>query len=472
MTVSVSVRAMRAAKIGSVRPMPESSQSAASPTLRPSAAPYHHHYSDVPGSTRPSIVFFMTAVSFFALGVGVLPFAARDIAQYFYQPVPLAVVHTFTLGWITAAIMGVMYRYVPALTRVPLRSQRMVWVQMALFVVGASGMVTHFAIGIWPGLWLAAIVMFASVVLFAANLFPCLWRHLGDGVAETGMFLAIAFLVAAGLLGMLLGMDKTFDFMGGSLLTNLSAHVHLAAVGWVTISICAVSYRMLPAFLLPTVTLPPASKWQIYALSAATAALVASLLARSPVAPLFAVAIAGSIAWYAAIIGRMVRSRRMPLDWTPLHALAGVASLVAAIALGIALSISGGDTPWGARIAPAYGVMGLLGFFSNFIIGMSYQLFAGFVVRARAAAGLPPATIAEVSIAKPRLFVFGAFNIGVAALAMGFLVGWDGVAEAGALLVAAAGIVYSAATFRTLSYAFRQALPAAARNASLRVLPG
>lgn len=98
--------------------------------------------------------------------------------------------------------------------------------------------------------------MLVSVALFAANLIPLLWPKTGRCVAETGMFGAICFLLAAGMLGTLLAIDKSRNFMGGSLLTNLGGHIALAAIGWVTLAICAVSYRMLPASLLPVIPLP------------------------------------------------------------------------------------------------------------------------------------------------------------------------------------------------------------------------
>jgi hypothetical protein len=410
-------------------------------------------------------------VLFFALGVSVLPFAVSRIDQYFYQAIPLAVVHVFTLGWITAVIMGVMYRYVPALTRTALPSPRLAWIQLALYVIGAFGMITHFAIGIWPGLWLAAIIVFVSILMFAWNILPGVTRHVGRGVAETGMFLSVCFLIAAALLGTLLGLDKTYDFLGGSLLTNLAAHVHLAAVGWVTLSICAVSYRMLPAFLLPTIQLPAAAKWQIYALAMTVVGLVASLLMRSGMASIFAIAISLTMVWYLLILGRMVRTRRMPFDWTTLHALAGVIGLAMAAGLGIALSLAGADSALGARLTPAYGTMGLLGFFSNFIVGMSYQLFPGFVAWARTSAKRAGVTTAEISITRTRLFVFLTLNGGVLLLAGGFVENAVHIAELGAAMAAVAGLVYSSATLWTLSFAFRESNPRGAQETTLRILP-
>ena len=453
--------------------MPESAQSIDSSGARamqrhPDTGAVH---ADPLGIGRLPVAFFVVSVIFFAIGVCAIPFAVPYASGFFYQAIVIAVVHTFTLGWITAAIMGVMYRYVPALTHVPISSPRLGYAQLVIYTIGVSGMVVHFALGAWVGLWLAAIAVVVSIVMFAANIVPCLWRQFGRGVAETGMLLATGFLLLAAALGTTLGIDKTYDFLPGNVLTNLSAHVHLAAVGWVTMAICAVSYRMLPAFLLPKTTLPRHAIWQLYALAAAVSALAVSLFFGLEGETVFAIAIAAAMGWYIAIIGRIVVTRRMPIDWTPRHALVGVASLAIALALGIALTRAGGDSVWGARIAPAYGVAGLLGFFSNFIIGMSYKLFPAFVTRARQGRGWPAVTIDELSIVRTRWFVFGAFNGGVALMITGFMAGAIELAGTGAILIAAGGIVYSSTTLWTLSFAFRAAVPTAATQTSLRILP-
>ena len=135
---------------------------------------------------RLPIHFFTTAVISFACGVVAAPFLVGQIVDFFYQPPILALVHTFTLGWITASIMGVMYRYVPALTRHPIAYPRVAMWQLALFIIGTIGIVSHFANGIWVGTWFSAGILIVSVAMFAANMIPCLYPHLGRGVAETG----------------------------------------------------------------------------------------------------------------------------------------------------------------------------------------------------------------------------------------------------------------------------------------------
>lgn len=419
---------------------------------------------------RTPLHFFVIAVLFFAGGMIALPFVIPAIAQFFYQPGPLALTHTFTLGWISAVIIGVMYRYVPALTRHPVQYPRLALVQVGLWAIGVSGMIAHFTIGIWSGVWLAAIVVVVAIVIFAANMFPCLWPQAGKGVAETGMFIALCFLILAASLGFTLAFDKNYDFMRGDVLTNLASHVHFAAVGWVTMAICAVSYRMLPAFLLPLAPLSPRASWQIFALTIAVLGLGFTLLLRLPGATFWSLMIVASLVAYAVIIAKLVRTHRMPFDWTTRHALAGVTWLAAAAILGVTLSVTGGQSEIGNRIAGAYGFAGLLGFVSNFIIGMSYKLFPGFVARARASMGWGAAANAELSDSRPQPVVFIAFNSGIALAVAGLLLGWLPIAVAGGIAIASGGLIYSLVTLLTLSYAYRSAMPRAART-ELRVLP-
>jgi len=419
---------------------------------------------------RLPIHFFATAAIFFACGVVATPFFVSQIVDFFYQPPILALVHTFTLGWITASIMGVMYRYVPALTRHPISYPRVAMWQLALFIIGTIGIISHFANGIWVGTWFSAAILIVSVAMFAANMFPCLYPRLGRGVAETGMFLSTCLLLVAASIGFVLSLDKTYNFLGGDVLTNLASHVHFAAIGWVTLTICAVSYRMLPAFLLPKIQVPRSATWQLLALAIATIALGVTLLIGLRGAIFWSFAIAAALLAYIITMGRLVRSRRMPIDFTARHALAGIAWLVLAIVFGLILAIIGPQGIEGSRIAPAYGAMGLLGWISNFIIGMSYQLFPGFAARARVAAGWRAVTISELSVKTPRWLVFIAYNAGVALLTAGFALSSILLAQVGAVAIAIGGIAYSATTLWTLSFAYRKAVPKAALN-PMRVLP-
>jgi len=406
---------------------------------------------------RISIDFFVLATVSLAGGIAAAPWVVGALAGYFYQLSVLALVHTFALGWITAVIIGVMYRYVPALTHGTLPYPRLLMPQLVLYVIyviGVSGMVSHFALGSWSGVWSAAIVVIASIVLFAANIVPLLRPQVGRGVAESGMFIALCFLIIAAALGFLLAFDKSRGFLGGSLISNLASHAHLAALGWVTLTICAVSYRMVPALILPGITLPNSASWQLCGLAFGVVGLAVSLLIRAPGIALWGMAIAAALIAYVITIVRLVWTHRRPIDWSIRHAIAGIGWLIVAVVMGIVLALTGAENEFGARLAAAYGVLGIFGWMGNFIIGISYYLFPGSVIRVRAVRGWHAMTHAALSVPTPRAFIFVAFNAGLAILVAGLLDANVTICIVATTIIAAGVLSYSAATTWTLSFAY------------------
>jgi hypothetical protein len=340
------------------------------------------------------------------------------------------------------------------------RGPKLALFQFAFYAIGVAGMVSHFALSSWTGLWWSAAMVLASTILFAINLLPLLWAGLGRGVAETGMFAAIGFLVLAASLGlgMGMGMEEAYGFVIGNLVTLLGCHVTFAAIGWVTLTICAASHRFIPAFILPKKPLPRIALWQVVAFAVATLGLGISLLLQLPGVWGWSLAVAGALLAYVVIMAKLVGNRRMAIDWGLGHALAGMLWLVVAIVLGVAVNWSGGWSIEGASLAGALVTAALLGWAGNFIIGMSYQLFPGFVARVRAALQFPALTIAELSVSSPRPFILSGFNAGVAAIAAAFMVRAPTLAAIGGWLILGAVVPYTVTTCWTLSFAYRASM--------------
>jgi hypothetical protein len=400
--------------------------------------------------------FFAPAALFFVAALVVLPAVLRDLTAHFYQARVLAVTHMLALGWISMAMCGVLYRYVPGLTKGRLPAPRLAVAQWATFVVGVLGLVTHFWLGRWTGTAVAGGLLLVSAVLLCANLWPLLLRAPARGVAEIGVLGATGFLVLAAALGTTIAIDKQWPLLRGSTLTNLGAHAHLAALGWVGLTICALSFRFLPAFLLPTVQLARAARRQVAGLAVAVVVLATALLARSALVPLAAAGAGVALVAYLVLIGRLVASRRMPIDWSARHALASACWCVLAVAGGVTLAIVGTETQQGARLAAAYGMAGLLGWMSNLVIGMSYKLFPGFVLAARSERGCAAVPLASVSVpGSVQPVVFVVFNAGVLGAALGVIGGVALLALAGGTLLASAGCLYGAVTVRTLGFTLR-----------------
>ena len=410
-------------------------------------------------TARLPIHFFISAVALFGLGVIVIPLVIGDLMEFFYQPRILATTHTFTLGWITSAIMGVMYRLVPAMTKRPLPFPRLARWQFGLYLFSATGLMMHMLIGAWPPTWMAAAVIVLTVIFFAMNMLYCLGPAWHKSAAETGMCLSIGFLLLAATLGFLLAFDKARGFLSGNVLTNLASHAHLAALGWVSLSICAVSYRMAPAFLLSELTLPRVAVWQLYGLAFGVAGLAMALLGWIPGTTLWSIVVLSALLAYIGVLQTLVRNRRTPIDWTMRHAMAGMVCLLLAVGLGFSLLWIDPDSVLGNRVAGAYGVLGLLGWVTNLIIGMSFKLFPGFVVGVRERRGWSTLPITEFSLARYRPFVFVLLNIGVLTLAAGLITAQAAIAQFGALMLMPGGLIYVAVMGRTLSYAYRASAP-------------
>jgi hypothetical protein len=322
----------------------------------------------------------------------------------------------------------------------------------------------------WPPATAAAAVLVLSSVLLCANMWTMLLRSPNRGVAEVGLVASTGFLVAAATLGMLLAADKTWPFLPGSVLTNLGAHAHLAAVGWVGATILALSFRFLPAFLMPTVDPTPIAKRLVVALGVAVAVVAALLLGRSDATVAAAGALAALWLVYVGLVLRVVATRRMPMDWTAWHAVASAGWIACTALAGVTLAAHGADDQLGARLAAAYGVAGIAGWMSNLIVGVSYKLFPGFVAAARAYRGRRAVPIAVLG-ATPRVppVVFGAMNAGVAAVVVALLgeIAW--ALRGGGVLLALGGLAYAAVAGRTLSFVVRD--PRGAWS-PLSVLPG
>lgn len=408
-------------------------------------------------SSRLPVHFLALAILYFAAGTAAAPWAVLSAASFFYQMTVLAWVHTFTLGFITTAIMGVMFRFVPALTKRELRFPRVALAQWWFYLIGSSGVISHFLLGSWDGVWMAGVVVVIAIVMFAANMIPCLVPSFGRGTAESGMLLGIVFLLAAGTLGVMLALDKSANFMPGDVMTNLAAHAHLAGIGWFAITICAVSYRFAPALAVTSHLKPPRiAIWQLYSLAAVAIGLAASLLVGKGGSAGWTIAAAILLVAYVVSMSRYLAYRTVATTWTLRHVMASLVFLLIALAAGILLAFRGVDSEFGSRLAACYGILALLGWISNLIIGMSYELFGGIVAHARDGRGWRVRVMESITIpAAARPVIFVTFNLGVIVMVAGLMTGQIAVAEAGSILLAVGGLLYSGCASWTLSFAYR-----------------
>ena len=404
-----------------------------------------------PSSALPLAYFILAH-----LGLGsallVLVFRPELPGAFFFHPRMVALVHLVTLLWLSGSILGAFYIVAPLVLRMPMPVGRADWVAFVAFSIGTSGMVTHFWIGEYDGMaWSAALVLGAIGWVASRT-----WRGLPEArvpwPVKLHVSLAFGNILAAGGLGILLGLDRSRGFLGLSPLAVTYAHAHLAAVGWVAMMVVGLGYRLIP-MMLPA-AMPTGRRLAVSAvlIQSGVVVVLVTLLTESRWLPLGGVLIVGGIVSFAAVMRVTVRHRvpRPPAlprrDWSAWQAHAALFWLLIAAVLGLTLSASG-VVPHRTGLMWCYGVAGLLGFLAQMVVGIQGRLvpmYAWYRALAARNGATPDRSVGDLVSAPFARTVFWAWAIGVPWLALGLASQWEAgiVAGAAALL---AGLVVGGA---------------------------
>jgi hypothetical protein len=383
---------------------------------------------NVPARVVP-LLYLGTAHLALGLASFLVAWWPRSVAGFFYHSWMVAVVHLVTLGWITFSILGAIYIVGPVALRMPMPTRRSDGVAYVLALVGVVGMVAHFWIGEFGGMAWSAATAACGIGIVAIRIVRALPGAGMPGAVKLHLAFACLNIVIAATTGVLIGFDKVFHFLPGFVISNVFAHAHLAAIGWATMMLAGVGYRMLP------MTLPskqPAGR-SMYAsaflLEAGVLGLFGSLLVQSRRADVFGVTIVAGLAVFAAHVIGMVRSPAPKphgaprIDFGVMHAAAAAIALAGAVVLGLTL-LAVPASPRTLRLAAAYGVLGLVGFLAQMVISMEARLVplvawywaykgSGYRVQPPSPPALRDRMLQGV--------VFGGWTLAVPALAAGLL---------------------------------------------------
>jgi hypothetical protein len=320
------------------------------------------------------------------IGAGaMIAFDPGSLTGFFYQPRTLAVVHLVTLGWITGSILGALYIVGPLALRMPMPARLPDYVAFALYAIGSSGIVGHFFVAEYRGLAWSAGTAIAGLALVAAKVL----RSLGSAPIDRAVKLHIAFaclnLLAAAAMGLLIGIDKVEPFMPGRVLSNVYAHAHLAALGWATMMVLGVGYRLIPMLLPSAVPHGRSLYASAILLESGTLGLFLSLQDAGRLLPWCAALATAGLAVFGWQVRWMTRHpRRPPLglvrpDYGVLQALQAIFYLGLCAVIGLGLTVAP-LSDLSLRVAGVYGVLGLFGFLAQMVAGVEARLLPLYVV--------------------------------------------------------------------------------------------
>lgn len=337
--------------------------------------------------SRWTMTYFAMALAwlFVALGLMVagVGYPAADVAS----PDTLVLVHAVCIGWLSLAMCGALFQFVPVLVAKPLFSEKWALPALGFLTAGLVSLLAGFlSLGgrLPPALWLlplGAVLLVAGFGLVVVDLGLTAWlrptgpaRFVLVGLASlcaTVAFGAVFALALAGWTG------STGEFI---LASGIPLHAIAGLGGWLTLTAMGVSYRLLAMFMLAPDVDDRQSRMTLAAGALAIAVTVAGgslaiglasgLSVVLSVAGVFGLA---SAALYGRDIARIFRGRkRRQLELNMRMATLSFASLAATALLGIALTAA---DAFAAHVG-AFTFLAVFGWLSGLVLAKLYKIVA------------------------------------------------------------------------------------------------
>jgi hypothetical protein len=380
---------------------------------------------------RPSlgvpILYFATAHVALMLAAFLVAWSPQTVVGFFYHPRMAAVVHLVTLGWITFSILGAIYIVGPMALRMPMPVTRADYVAFGSALTGVVGMVAHFWIQEYGGMAWSAALAAAAVLYVSARIIGALRRSTMPPASRLHIAFACGNIAIAAAAGILIAFDKTFHFLPGFVISNVFAHAHLAAVGWATMMVVGVGYRMLPMVLPARMPAGRTVALSALLMEVGVIGLFVALVTQSRWSIGAGLTIVAGIAIFARDVLGMLRSpvprppRAPRVDFAVLHAAAAGCWLLFSIGAGLTLLMLP-LTPLTLRLAAAYGCGGLVGALAQMVIGMEARIvpmltwYSAYARSDYRVAPTPPLQMRDPGL---QAIVFAGWTVGVPALAGG-----------------------------------------------------
>ncbi len=371
---------------------------------------------------------------------------APEMRGHFFQPHFLGLVHLCVLGWLMPIAIGAMHQLIPVVFEVPVRSERIAWIALVLYALGAAGLVGHmWTLATGWGFTSAAILTTLGIWLYAANLLLTLARSQTSTLTGAYVIASLMWLLVAVTIGLSLSIHLHFPWLQFNHLQLLRAHAHAAGLGFFGLLVMGVAYRLIEMFLL-SYGAKEGAGW--LALAATNAGLLLLTLGLgSALRPLVvggAAAIAIGVAAFLVQVRRIyVRRTKRKGDAAWGLTFASFCHLAIVALRGAGLAVIDADPPTLDRLTLAYGLLALPGFVGSVVVGQLYKILPFLVWLHRFApyVGLKRVPSAsEILPEKPRLAQGVLMQAGRVLLAAGIVVDLSPLRVAGALVFAASAL--------------------------------
>jgi hypothetical protein len=347
------------------------------------------------------LAFMLTGL--LALMIGGVWIVVRPslLASYHYNQYVIALTHLFVLGWICSIVMGAMYQLVPVALESKLYSEKLARWQFAFHLAGFVGMVWMFGTWNMKQVGHFGCMLTVGVALFVINIARTLRRVPKWNVTATAVTAALCWISLTVFAGLSIGTGKCVaeSFDGSSTgsgvgsvvgvlrpvagwvshfdaISAMHAHAHLGGIGFFTMLIVGVSYKLVPMFTLSEVQSHRRAGVSVALLNVGLAGSFFTILLGSPWKIAFTLVTISALFVYLLELCAILRARkRRALDWGIRYFLTAVVLLLPLSLMAVVLSWPGmAANPLLGQLENLYGFVGLMGVVTLAIIGMLYKI--------------------------------------------------------------------------------------------------
>jgi hypothetical protein len=322
------------------------------------------------------IKYFITAVgAFFLLNI-LLVFNYSAFSGHHFQPKILALTHIATLGWITMIIFGALFQLIPVVLQVKLFSEILAKIQFWIFTFGVVTLVYSFWFFLIDlPLTIGASLINLAILIFLINVIVTLTRVKEWNITGTYLAAALFYLLITGIVGLMMAVNLWHPYFSKNHLIYLGYHVNIAVIGWVSMVIMGVTFKLISMFTLSHNFSITSGKWAFGFINTGLIGFI--ILLHLPESNIFylisAIMIVAGIFLFLYQVYIIFKNRlRKKLD-SPLKF-----TFTAYVFLGIT-TLSGFSLlfinyPASANITLVYGYLIFFGFISMLIIGQMYKI--------------------------------------------------------------------------------------------------
>ncbi|MBU2559738.1 cbb3-type cytochrome c oxidase subunit I [archaeon] len=360
--------------------------------------------------------------------------------------------HIALLGFVSATIIGTMYQQVPTLTAADLHSKKMARASFWLFNVGVVAMFLTFVFTASSAPVLSASLVMLGILLFAYNILMTLMDRKGTAQVLKFYGAAVFYFVLASIIGvsMLLGYSK------GMIIT---AHTHLALLGFVSIIIIGAMAWMFPMMVMRDLQKPKLLDVVFWLFNIGTVGLFAGFVFQGygMLTKVSGVIVGLSVLLFAyqMFLTTLAKSKMpaAPKSTEAKFFKAAIFYFAAATLLGVLMLFGKGGYITGMKTLHVH--IALIGFVSVTIFGGFYHVIPMLVwtlitEKLKDGGARGPSSFKELYSDGLAMAIFVLVNAGVVGLFIGLALSINSLATASAIAITASGVIFAGDMLRMI----------------------